>query len=237
MTNRAIKNRGCCSYGGFPPSPDSQVHKVWVSSKPDAPLGMRESFYTNSYESVFSGVVVLLMVVCPSAVFRAISAISIYSVKRFFVWSLAHVFNKVCKGIFPPVANLYPSAAVKVKPRSVLVFTPLLHSRPNSVCPRLGHPVRSGPYFRGFSRKAPAGNRSAAIEMPSGNDLFYSAVTHAIPHNCVSGGVVCSRNNKKPAEFLPGYINRFSHFFTKFVSRKNGRQVDYSIHVSTGWTK
>lgn len=85
------------------------------------------------YETIVSGVSILLARCSPATIRRAIVAIIVDSIDGKIMWSISHVFQKI-KKVVPSVAYFY--SAIKISALSVRVAfsASLNHSLPDFVC-------------------------------------------------------------------------------------------------------
>jgi len=174
---------------------------------------MRECFSFVRNEFVFSGVVVLLLICSPSAVFRAVISICIDSIKRHSFWLVAHVFDKVFKRINPSVTDRDASTAVQIELRVSRVRASLFHCGPAFVFSGFCSAMNKAAAAGRFCGVASTGNCRSTSKVVSGNLLFIPARAFAKPTNSFTG-VFDSTNHSKPPKNTAGNVFCCSHFVT-----------------------
>ena len=77
----------------------------------------------------------LLFICCPSAITLAVIPIVILPIQRLANRPVSHVFEKVLKRIFPPVAHNNSPASISVKVFTVRITAAVFHSIPRAIRP------------------------------------------------------------------------------------------------------
>jgi hypothetical protein len=84
----------------------------------------------------------LLFLGGPSAIIGLVVSVIVDSIYRMrWAWALAHVGEKVLKGIQPTVTNSYASAAIITVVMVTLIKATPFHSGPRPIFNRVGHAV------------------------------------------------------------------------------------------------
>jgi hypothetical protein len=114
----------------------------------------------------------LLLPCCPSAIFRRVASVIVYSIKCKAGRSRAHIRVEILK-FLPTLANGYSSTAIILVLIVSLVFTSRAHAKPDDVLGGMTHSMSRESPFRFFAFKAPAAGDF------SGSDVVLTSQEHA----------------------------------------------------------
>lgn len=108
---------------------DSGVERTKMNAGNFRPFANAFCFAAKCYEYIFTGIAGLFFLGSPSAVFRTVWAVIVYSVNRLIAVWFAHVSFKICV-VRPSFANINAPPAIMPIRRVVFVAASLLHSIP-----------------------------------------------------------------------------------------------------------
>lgn len=196
---------------------EPSLNRVTVAAYFDAPLRDSKRLTVERDEFVSAGVVKLLNVARPSAVFFFIATIYINAVNRCSGWSFSHVGKKVLKAINPSLTNGNPPSAVVGVSESLWVGASLNHVVPRTVCRRTVHPVFLENSRSGFLLETPTGLSFLLSERFASNRHSVSAIAPAEPVCPLPpsrGFIINSFNNKQSKPLTSDVFDVFCHFVT-----------------------
>lgn len=169
------------------------------------------------HKMIIRTVVFLLMHCCPTAISRHVPLRIINAVNRVFnTWRFPHIFKELFKRS-PSIANNNSFGRVVFEKFTIRGFTPLMHSRPNSIYSGPSHPMsRIALYKRprdAFFIKTAARLTCAFAQGLTLYKTFCPTIANAYPARSWLRVVriSASANNRQASKFLASKINKLSH--------------------------
>lgn len=194
-----------------------------VKTCPRSPLGQCFGFTKGVNALIPASVLQLSLHGGPSAIFWRVVAVVVDSVKRVTIRPLSHVGNKVFKTArsAPLITHRDSAPAIVFESIVFWAFTAVPHLRPNRVegvpVATLGVPVFCDGSDVALPIKAPTG---LSVQTPQGTRIHttcVSAIAYAFPHDRPVALSSIRRNDQKPAESLPSYIDESTHLKSSVV--------------------
>ena len=163
----------------------------------------------------FNFFIICLACICgPPAITGFIISIGLNSVKGHIFGPLTHVFKKVFK-IFPSFANIYSPSTISMITVMIWIIAPLTHTFPRciSTCSFIINRVTM--FCRGLFMKASARalRHIFSLHTVIVNIFNSSAIAFAFPHRFAGSSIITPTENKKPAVFFSGSVNKLTHTF------------------------
>ena len=190
-----------------PPTGNSAADCAVTNTKIITPFSSGFCDPANSDNTVLSGVVCLLFVSGPAAVFRGIVSIVIDSFNRMLAaWALAHIFQERRVGIKPAVTHTNTSATIVFIACAVFVITSCFNSSPAPILSAFFKPV-SGVSFNDSIRNTAATSGSmAGAQITALNDCCLSAITQTFPCSALVFITPGTRNYNELPESLASEV-------------------------------
>ena len=159
----------------------------------------------------------------PATVGRFVVAVAVDAFKGQPGRAFAHVCQKVQRAFQPGVADANASAAIVWKLLVRWIMAPRLHIDPGVVFLSACETMSQIGFGRPFLLQAAAGLNRAGAKVQGADDLFSSAVTHAVP---VVGrpALFGKAGNNQSANTQTGAINKFRHFITSIMANNHWRE-------------
>lgn len=147
-----------------------------------------------------SSIIILLHLGRPTAIFGAVHAVDIQSVKSASIGALPHIFGEGFKTVLPPFANLNASTTVIVEAYIVGIAAPKLHALPT--CIGLP-PFKSSGSSMHFSPKTPTAFAHPSLHIGKKFLALFSTVTKAFN----KGGPFSQSKHKEISVFFTNAVS------------------------------
>lgn len=161
------------------------------------PLAQQQSNAIKSQSYGVAPVVLLFLSACPTAVFKTIASVVVFSVQTQVAGGGSpHVIEKIGEVVPSWVFYFYSASAIILIGLIALVVASLNHALPSVIYPRARHIVK----------QAAAAFYAAAPEMITSCDLSVSAIALAKPKSVSVFSVGGKSDNRQLTKSLSGYI-------------------------------